>query len=143
MITRQTLEKYLASLDLQYSRFNEKDSWLILLDIAANQFYMTIELHEDWFALTVNPLVEDPEPASIARLSYHICRLNRDVVMAKFFIDDEADVGLVVELPRKAVDETVLKTTIQMISQYIEKEYEELVQLSQDLEAPSKYLISE
>jgi hypothetical protein len=111
-----------------------------MLHNSAGEFYLTVELHREWLAFVVNPLVDDLNPAGLARLSYHLCRLNGDTVMARFFIDEELDVGVCVELPRDCVQETGFRRAVEEINGCLRSEYNELRLLAKDPKALSKYL---
>lgn len=140
MIQVDDVERFLAGMEWDHSRFEDTNTWLVALEHMAEPFYLTVELHKDWLAFTVNPLIEKPKADCLARLSYHLCRLNRDIVMAKLFIDEEADVGLAVELPRHDLQEAGFRKAIKIVVHYLTKEFEELQRLGQDPEAPSRYL---
>jgi hypothetical protein len=134
------IEQYLSAMVWPYSRFEGNDSWVVVLDNSAGRFYLSIEIHNEWFVLTVNPLVENINPATLCRLSYHLCRLNSEAVMTKAFIDEYMDLGVVVELPTEVINESVLRKTIRAISSLIEKEFDEIKRLSLDSNASSRFL---
>ena len=140
MISGEQIEKYLAELPWKSAPFEGSDSWLVILTNEAGQFNLTIEIQNEWLAFVINPLVENVVPKAIARLSYHLCRLNQDSVLVKYSLDDETDVAVAVELMRQGVEDVNFYQAINMLNFYIEKQFKEIVRLSQDHKAPSQYL---
>ena len=65
------------------------------------------------------------------QLYRHLLRLNREMNMAKFAIDDDADVVLTVELPTENLDESEFKDALDALSYYADRHYVEVLNLAQ------------
>jgi hypothetical protein len=140
VIESEEVERYLSALGSSYSRFEGSDSWLLSLDNKAGDFYLTVTVQGKRVALVINPLIDRPEVEPLARLAYHLCRLNHDTFLVKCFVDEELDVGISVEMPNISLTEQVFKEAYRAISGFLEAEFEEIRQLGGNPQAPSRYL---
>jgi hypothetical protein len=56
---------------------------------------------EEWVHFAVSPFCAKPEPACHARLYEALLRLNQQMRLAHFAVDDDGDVNLLAEAPRR------------------------------------------
>jgi hypothetical protein len=136
------VERYLSALGSKYSRFEGSDSWLVSLDSKAGEFYLTVTAQGKRVAFVINPLIDRPEIEPLARLAYHLCRLNHDTFLVKCFVDEELDVGICIEMPNIGLTEQAFKEAYGAIIIFLEAEFEEIRQLGGDPQAASRYLPS-
>ncbi|MFZ5917307.1 MAG: YbjN domain-containing protein [Chloroflexota bacterium] len=104
-----------------------------------HEFFIHLDLEQGWVYLTVNPFVPTPEPDCLDNVARHLARLNFDVTLAKFVIDDEGDVALTVELPIEDLALTHLATAITALGNAAGENYDEVLNLAQDETAISSY----
>ena len=97
-----------------------------------NSFRFFVRLTENWIFFTIVPFVVAPKNQECALQLYrHLLRLNREMNMAKFAIDDDADVVLTVELPTENLDESEFKDALDALSYYADRHYVEVLNLAQ------------
>lgn len=135
MIGQDEVEQYLASLPWSSERFENTDTWLILLRNDAGHFYLTLAVTEEWLTLTINPLIERVQAERLPRLAYHLCRLNHQMSLAHFSLDNEDDVALTIRLMQLNLDAGMLDTAVDLINQYANDFTPELRRLGQQGDA--------
>ncbi|HEY7956093.1 MAG: YbjN domain-containing protein [Polyangia bacterium] len=97
-----------------------------------NSFRFFVRLTDNWIFFTIVPFVVAPKHESQALQLYrHLLRLNREINMAKFAIDDDADVVLTVELPTENLDESEFKDALDALSYYADRHYLDVLNLAQ------------
>jgi hypothetical protein len=97
-----------------------------------NSFRFFVRLTENWIFFTIVPFVVAPKLEATALALYrHLLKLNREINMAKFAIDDDADVVLTVELPTENLDESEFKDALDALSYYADKHYLDVLNLAQ------------
>ena len=90
-------------------------------------------LHVDatYMSLSVVPYVRLPAVPEVAeRLMVRLLRLNRDINLARFSVDDEGDVVLSVDYPLADLDPSEVKDALDVLSFYAEKHWEEVQALA-------------
>lgn len=103
------------------------------------EFFVALDEEEGWVYFTINPLVPTPDPACVDNLSHHLTRLNYDVTMAKFVIDEEGDVALTVELPWEGFTYAHFEAAVAALSRAAAENYDEILNLAQDETTVSSY----
>jgi len=103
------------------------------------EFFVNLDVEEGWIYFTINPFVPTPDADCLESLSQHLVRLNYDVTMAKFVIDDEGDVALTVELPTEGFNYALFVAAVAALSSAAGENYDEVLNLSQDMTAISSY----
>jgi hypothetical protein len=64
------------------------------------EFDLYVMLGEAWVHFAVSPFAPRPEPACLPRLAAGLLRLNQQIQLAYFALDEEGDVNLLATLPR-------------------------------------------
>lgn len=140
-LTPQQIEQFFDQHEMPYTR--DEDDVLWYAEIAAGgeqfEFFVNLDEEEGWVYFTINPLVPTPHPDCLDEFSRHLVRLNYDVTMAKFVLDDEGDVALTVELPAEDLTYAHFAAAIAALSNAASENYDEVLNLSQDATAISSY----
>ena len=89
-----------------------------------NSFRFFVRLTESWIFFTIVPFVVAPRSQAAALGLYALLlRLNREINMAKFALDDDGDVVLTVELPTQNLDDTEFRDALDALSYYADRHY--------------------
>jgi hypothetical protein len=98
---------------------------------SARSFLMFVHLEPPYVTFAVIPFVrlpQEPEAADdVARL---LLRLNRQINMAKFSVDEDGDVVLSVEYRLEDLDPSEVRDAVDLLSFYAEKYHAEVQQLA-------------
>lgn len=141
-LTPQDIKDFFEQRKMPYTSAEEDDTlWYAEIVTGEEQFEFFVNLDEEegWVYLTINPFVPTPDPDCLDNLSRHLARLNYDVTMAKFVIDDEGDVAVTVELPAEGFTYTHFATAMAALSNAASNNYDEVLNLSRDATAISSY----
>jgi hypothetical protein len=140
-LTPHQVEQFFEQHELPYSRAEDDTLWYADIAAAGEQFefFLGLDDEEEWVYFTINPFVPTPDPDCLDNLSRHLARLNYDVTMAKFVIDDEGDVALTVELPAEGFLYAHFEAALAALSDAASESYDEVLNLSQDATAVSSY----
>src|SRR5262245_12446280 len=131
MVTGRIVEEFLAKDGWPFERIDEH-TWRSGFRGEVNSFRFFVRLTDNWIFFTIVPFVVAPRSDERALDLYgHLLRLNREMNMAKFAIDDDADVVLTVELPIESLDESEFKDALDALSYYADKHYLEVLNLAQ------------
>ena len=107
---------------------NSARSWF-----AGNTRTFPFFVHADltYFTLLCVPYARLPadEPRA-SKLMDRLLHLNRELLMAKFSVDDDGDVVLSVEYPVAELDESEVRDALDALSHYADKHWEEVSSLS-------------
>lgn len=132
VVTPETIEEFLRRDEWPFERIDDH-TWRSGFRGETNSFRFFVRLAEDWVFFTIVPFVVAPRSSACERpLFRHLLRLNREVTLAKFALDDDDDVVLSVELPRHNLDFSEFKDGLDALSYYADKHYLEVLRLSQD-----------
>src|SRR5262245_11226625 len=102
-------------------------TWRSSFHAESKSFRFFVRLTESWTFFTIVPFVRAPEDtAATHRLHRQLLRLNREINMAKFAIDDEGDVVLTVELPTENLDASEFRDAIDALAFYAARHYVEV-----------------
>ncbi len=131
MLTGTTVEEILAKDGWPYERVDDH-TWRSGFRGDVNSFRFFVRLTDNWIFFTIVPFVVAPkhEPQALA-LYRHLLKLNREINMAKFAIDDDSDVVLTVELPTENIDEGEFKDALDALSYYADRHYLEVLNIAQ------------
>jgi len=140
-LTPQQIEGFFEQHNTPYTRVEDDTLWYA--EMAAGEesfeFFVNLDEEEGWVYFTINPFVPTPDLDCLDHLSRHLVRLNYDVTMAKFVIDDEGDVALTVELPIEDLVYAHFAAAVAALSNAAGESYDEVLNLSQDATAISSY----
>jgi hypothetical protein len=84
-------------------------------------FPVFIHRDHDYVSFAVIPFVKLPDDESGDTLADRLLELNREMNMAKFSVDEDADVVLSVEYPVSDLDPSEVRDAIDVLSFYAEK----------------------
>jgi hypothetical protein len=130
-----TVEDYLRKEERPFERI-DASTWRSAFHGETKSFRFFIRLTENWIFFTIVPFVLAPKTErgqhSLHRL---LLRLNREINMAKFAIDDDEDVVLTVELPTENLDQSEFKDALDALSYYADKHYLEAARIGGDEQA--------
>ena len=140
-LTPEQLEQLFDEYEMPYTRAEDDTLWYAEIAVGGEPFEFFVNLDQEggWVYFTVNPFVPTPDPDCLENLSCHLIRLNYDVTMAKFVIDDEGDVALTVELPAEDLTYAHFAAAVTALSNAADENYDEVLNLSRDATAISAY----
>ncbi len=93
-------------------------------------FPLVIQVEAEFCRLMVLPIVRLPADAEKAERLYHrLLRLNGEMLLARFSLDEDGDVVLSVEFPTDDMDASELRDALDVLSVYAERHRGELRQL--------------
>jgi hypothetical protein len=131
VLSPQRVEEFLSVDGWPFERVDE-NTWRSGFRGDVNSFRFFVRLTDNWIFFTIVPFVVAPKHESQALALYrHLLKLNREINMAKFAIDDDADVVLTVELPTENLDESEFKDALDALSYYADKHYLDVLNLAQ------------
>ena len=77
---------------------------------------------ENWVFFTINPYLKKPKASDFeADVFEHMLRLNHEVNLAKFLVDDDGDIALSVELPRDGFQYSHFADALTALSHYADE----------------------
>jgi hypothetical protein len=131
MVTAARVEEMLTKDGWPFERVDDH-TWRSGFRGDVNSFRFFVRLTDNWIFFTIVPFVVAPKSEGAALALYrHLLKLNREINMAKFAIDDDADVVLTVELPTENLDESEFKDALDALSYYADKHYLDILNLAQ------------
>lgn len=93
-------------------------------------FPLVIQVDDGWCKLMVLPIVRLPGDVDKAEKLYlRLLKLNGELLLARFSLDEDGDVILSVELPLSDLDTSEIKDSLDVLSVYAERHQGELRQL--------------
>jgi hypothetical protein len=93
-------------------------------------FPLVIQVDESWCRLLVLPIVRLPGDVDKAEKLYlRLLRLNGELLLARFSLDEDGDVILSAELPLDDLDASEIRDALDVLSVYAERYQSELRQL--------------
>ena len=141
-LTTEHIEGFFEQLEKPFT--HEKDDSLWYAEITAGEesfeFFVNLDAKEGWIYFTINPFAPTPATKCLGNLSRHLVRLNYDVTLVKFVLDDEGDIALTVELPTEDFTYAHFTTAIAALVQAASENYDEVSNLAHDPTAISSYL---
>jgi hypothetical protein len=104
---------------------------------ANGTFPLVVQFEEDaatrttWVKLMVLPIARMPADASKAEQLYErLLRLNGEIMLARFSLDEDGDVLLSVEFPQSDLDASEIHDSLDVLTYYAEKHQPELKQIT-------------
>jgi hypothetical protein len=139
-ITPEIIDGFFEQYGWSYSRDEGGRDWSTGFRGDVSSFRILVRLTDNWIYFTIIPfIVATKNEACRQRLYWHILRLNRDITLAKFGLDEDNDVLLTVELPIESLDYSEFADALNAICYYADDTYLEMLNLSQRPDAPSRY----
>jgi hypothetical protein len=130
-MTAPEVEGFLTEYGWPYERVDSA-TWRSGFRGQQSTFRVFVRLTENWIFFTIVPFVLAPRTERNERqLHRHLLRLNREINLAKFAIDEDADVVLTVELPVENLDYSEFKDALDALSYYADRHFLEVQALSQ------------
>ena len=131
MLNATRVEEFLAKDGWPFERVDD-NTWRSGFRGDVNSFRFFVRLTDNWIFFTIVPFVVGPKhEASTLALYRYLLKLNREINMAKFAIDDDEDVVLTVELPTESLDDSEFKDALDALSYYADKHYLEVLNQAQ------------
>src|SRR5256885_4226380 len=131
MLSSAGVEEFLQKDEWPFERV-DANTWRSGFRGDVNSFRFFVRLTENWIFFTIVPFVVGPKSdAAALQLYRHLLKLNREINMAKFAVDDDLDVVLTVELPIESIDEGEFKDALDALSYYADKHYLDVLTLAQ------------
>jgi hypothetical protein len=85
-------------------------------------FPLVVQFEEGWVKLVVLPIARLPADGSKAeRLYERLLRLNGEIMLARFSLDEDGDVLLSVEFPAGDLDASEIQDALDVLTYYAEK----------------------
>lgn len=140
-LTPEQLEQIFDEYEMPYTRAEDDTLWYAEIEASGElfEFFVNLDQEGGWVYFTINPFVPTPDPDCLDNLSRHFARLNYEVTMAKFVIDDEGDVALTVELSAEDLTYAHFAAAVTALSNAADENYDEVLNLSRDSTAFSSY----
>jgi hypothetical protein len=99
-------------------------TWRTQLRGELQQFQLFVRMSDSWIFFSIVPFVLAPREAEAAlRLYRLLLRLNREINLAKFALDEDADVVLTVELPTQSLDDSEVRDALDALGYYADRHY--------------------
>ena len=131
-VTAEVVEKHLKRLKRRFKRIDET-TWLTTHRGEVNTFRLFIRLIRSWLLFTIYPFVMSPESDEAkGKLYAHLLSLNHHMNMAKFSLDEDREVVLMVEFPTENLDHSEFKDALDLLSYYSDKYYLDALNLAQN-----------
>jgi hypothetical protein len=126
MLTETQIEQYLARRGLPCDRVGPA-TIASTFDGRTATFRFFIRLTADWVLFTVVPFTDRPtDPRVLFALYERLLKLNRQMNLAKFAIDEDDDVLLTVEFPTENIHDTDLDGAVDGLMVYADAHFDEL-----------------
>jgi hypothetical protein len=98
-------------------------------EVAPFRFY--VRLTDNWVFFIISPFVLTGKAAATPELYRRLLRLNQDMTLAKFALDNDEDVVLTVEFPTESIDYSEFKDALDVLAYYADRHYLEVLNLAQ------------
>ena len=85
-----------------------------------DEFDLYVMVGEEWVHFAVSPLVHGGDPAAQPRFYASLLRLNQQMRLAHFGVDDDGDVNLLAELPRTSFGYDSFARVVELLTNYTE-----------------------
>jgi len=122
-IAPETVEQYFEQYGWSYERTGEHD-FRTGFRGDVSLFRIMVRLTENWVYFSISPFVVAPQDPECERKLYkHLLRLNQEINMAKFTIDEDGDAILTVELPSENLDYNEFADALGALSYYADDNY--------------------
>lgn len=139
-VTAETIKDYFERYGWSFNQ-TEADRFVTgFKSDVVDLFTIHVTLAPHWVYFAVSPFVGAPtNPACERKLHRHLLRLSQEINLAKFSIDAEGNVVLLVELPRENLSFSEFSDALNALSYYAEEHYLEVSALANDPSAVSRF----
>ncbi len=94
-------------------------------------FPLLVRVHDGYLEFAIVPFLKSPEDDALsAKLYTRLLRLNHDLLMASFAIDDDLDIVLSVEHPLADLDRSEVEDALSVLGYYAGEHYRELAEMA-------------
>lgn len=122
-IAPETIESYFEQYGWSHERTGEFD-FRTGFRGDVSLFRILVRLTENWVYFSISPFViGSQDPACEHRLYKHLLKLNHEINMAKFTVDKDGDVILIVELPAENLDYSEFSDALGALAYYADDNY--------------------
>jgi len=122
-LTVEVLEEYFERFNWTYERVGDSD-FRTGFRGDVSQFRIVIRLAGDWVYFSIAPFVVAPhDPECERKLYRRLLKLNHEMNMAKFTVDQDGDVILTVELPSENLDYSEFSDALGALAYYADDSY--------------------
>lgn len=130
-VTPEIIQGYFEQYGWSYEQIDETDFRTGFRgDVSI--FRITVRLSGDWVYFSISPFVVAPQDAECERkLHRHLLKLNHEINMAKFTVDEDGDVILTVELPSENLDYSEFSDALGALTYYADDNYAQVFILGQ------------
>ena len=130
-ITAEHVESLLKKDGWPCERGKDAHTWRSAFTGDRSSFKFYVRLTDNWIFFSIVPFVTTPKGEREALALYrHLLKLNRDMNMAKFSLDQDGDVILSVELPTENLDDSEFKDALDALSFYADRHYLDVSKLA-------------
>ncbi|MBN1934826.1 MAG: YbjN domain-containing protein [Anaerolineae bacterium] len=138
-VTPEIIAGYFEQYGWSYERVNETD-FRTGFRGDVSLFRITVRIAGEWVYFSISPFVIAPQdPECERKLHRHLLKLNHEINMAKFTVDEDGDVILTVELPGESLDYSEFSDALGALSYYADDSYAQVFILAQVLDAHHIY----
>ena len=95
-------------------------------------FDLYVLVAEDWVHFAVSPLLSYPSASAAPRLYPLLLRLNQELHLARFALDDDGDVNLVADAPLARLTYPVFAEVVDWLVNYVNQLAGELGRIAQE-----------
>lgn len=131
--TPETIEQYFEQYGWNYERL-EPNFWRTGFRGKHNNFRIIFQMTQHWLYVAIAPYIRAPLAEELEnrapRLYYYLLRLNQDMNMVKFSVDEDGDVRLAAELPIENLDYSEFADAINLVAGYADDYYVEVLNLA-------------
>ncbi len=138
MIEAKTIESYFGRYGWSVEKVGEK-VWRTAFrgDVAVYPLYL--RLTGGFIFIAISPFVLTGAIEQQERFYWALLRYNREMDMAKFAVDADGDVVLAIELPAQGFDYGAFEEALDLLCQYADLSYLELLNLAQDPKSKTRF----
>ena len=125
-IAADTIKEYFDQYGWTYEQVNETDFRTSFRgDVAVFRIYVRVS--GSWVYFSIAPFVlTTQDPKCELKLYKHLLKLNHEINMAKFTVDEDGDVLLTVELPSESLDYSEFSDALGALSYYADDNYAQI-----------------
>ncbi len=106
------------------------DTWRSSFRGSRGTLPLILRVEEGWVKLTVIPIARMPaDPQRAEGLYQRLLRLNDEIMMARFSLDEDGDVLLSVEFPVADCDASEIQDSLDVLTFFAEKHQPEIKEL--------------
>lgn len=120
-LDEDAIESYFRTYGWQFDRPGERHFRTGFVG-ESGQYEIWVNLSDDWVYFAISPYLAKPESDNVAaRVHRLLLRANHDLNLAKFALDQDKDVVLMVELPREGFGYSHFADSLTALSHYADQ----------------------